>query len=309
LELNLHLDVRELLPDVDAPTLVIHRTDDQAELIEDGRAMAAGIRNSTFIELPGADHFGFAGDMDGWMNPIEHWVAGSITPPKPDGSLAVVTIRTLGRFAVEKDGRELRTSVWGSRLARQLCKRLVAARGWPVTRDELMDMLWPGETDRATLSSRLSVQISKARRALGGGIVADRDAVRLNLDEVSTDLERFYRADDEATIVSMYTGSFLPEDIYEDWTAGPRDDARTRFVTAARALAQRSLQTGDQLRAIELARRLIETDPYDDHAHRLLIRSLAASNERGEAARAHTTWAETMAKIDIEVPPLQSVTT
>jgi pimeloyl-ACP methyl ester carboxylesterase len=49
-------DVRHILPTVHVPTLVIHRTHDKVEPVEEGRYIAEHIPGATFIELPGADH-------------------------------------------------------------------------------------------------------------------------------------------------------------------------------------------------------------------------------------------------------------
>jgi pimeloyl-ACP methyl ester carboxylesterase/DNA-binding SARP family transcriptional activator len=303
MELSLAMDVREVLPELDVPTLVVHRTGDRAIPVDRGRELAEAIPGATMLETTGDDHFSYAGDVDSWMDGVERFVTGSVgtkAPSLPAGGRRI-RIRTLGRFAVEVDGEDVPASVWGSRRARQLCKRLVAARGWPVTRDELIDLLWPDEADMPKLSARLSVQLSGVRRVLGGGVIADRQTVRLDLDEVSTDLEDFYKADDDAAIVATYHGEFLPEDAYEDWSAGPRAEARMRFGLAARRLASRVAESGDHRRAAVLARRLIEADRWDDEAHRLLVRSLIAAGERGEARRAHDAWVIAMAEIGVDV--------
>lgn len=302
LDLASEMDVREILPTLDVPTLVIHRKEERIIPLALGRELATSIPGARLLELDGEDHFAYAGDIDVWMTEVERFVTGEVrtrTTAAPEEK--TVRIVTLGRFAVEIDGVDLPTSAWGSRLARQLLKRLVAARGWPVTRDELFDILWPDEADVRVLGPRLSVQLSAIRRVLGGGIIADRHTVRLDLEEVSTDLENFYKATDDAAVVAAYPGEFLPEDRYDDWTAGPRDEARTRFVTAARRLAKQTHDSGDPLRAVPLARRLLEADRYDDGAHRLVVESLLAGGEVGEARRSHRFWQETMAEIGVTV--------
>ena len=236
-------------------------------------------------------------------------MTGTVQPREPAAVTEhAVRIFTLGRFAVEVDGNEVSKSAWGSRLARQLCKRLVAARGWPVTRDELIELLWPGEFDPSRLGARLSVQLSAVRRVLKGGVIADRESVRLDLDEVSTDLEDFHKATDDAAVVAAYTGEFLPEDVYEDWTAGSRDEARSRFVATARRLAARYIDEGILHRAAPLARRLVDVDPYDDDAYRMLITALAAAGEGGEARHAHEAWNAALAELDLTPPPLDDLT-
>ena len=302
-ELSLGMDVHEVLPTINVPTLVLHRTGDRAVPLAYGAELAESIPGARMVELPGDDHFSYAGDMQ-WMDEVELFVTGEVkVRTDPPRTTQRVTIHTLGGFAVEVGGDTVAASAWGSRRARQLCKRLVAARGWPVTRDELIDMLWPDEHDMSKLSARLSVQLSGVRRVLGGGVVADRQSVRLDLDEVTTDLEAFHAATDDAAIVAAYTGEFLPEDRYEDWATGVRNEARSRFVAAARRLANRSRGGGDHLRAASLAQQLVEIDRYDEDAHRLLVRSLLAADHTSDARRAHEAWSIAMAELDITVPP------
>ena len=124
----------------------------------------------------------------------------------------------MGRFDVVVDGTSVPTSAWGSKRARTLLKRLVVARGWPVTRDELIEVLWPDGGDIDRLGARLSVQLSAVRRILRGGVIADRSSIRLDLDHVDVDIERWFAQTDDAAIVAGYDGEFLPDDRYEDWS-------------------------------------------------------------------------------------------
>lgn len=50
------VDVREILPKIKCPTLVIHFAGDMAVPVRLGRAMADAIPNAEFLELPGIDH-------------------------------------------------------------------------------------------------------------------------------------------------------------------------------------------------------------------------------------------------------------
>lgn len=56
-------DVRDLLPQVSVPTLVMHRRDDKAVRIAAGRDIASRIKGAEFVELEGSDHWFFAGDQ------------------------------------------------------------------------------------------------------------------------------------------------------------------------------------------------------------------------------------------------------
>jgi pimeloyl-ACP methyl ester carboxylesterase/DNA-binding SARP family transcriptional activator len=303
------MDVTELLPTLDVPTLVLHRTGDLVVPLERGREIAAAIPGAQLVEYDSNDHFAYVGPLD-WVDDIERFITGrvtAVTPVRtPRGHARIVT---LGRFAVTIDGSEVPVSEWGSRHARQLLKRLVAADGWPVTRDALIDMLWPDETDMRRLSARLSVRLSAVRRVLGGGVIADRESVRLDLDAVSTDLHDFGQATDDASIVGAYGGDFLPEDVYEDWTGPVRDEARQRFSAAARRLATTALTSGDLDQAIELGTTLVDIDVYEESGHRLLVQALAASGDQRHARAAHEAWQQAMAELDLTIAPYDEVVT
>jgi pimeloyl-ACP methyl ester carboxylesterase/DNA-binding CsgD family transcriptional regulator len=58
------LDVREYLPLVREPALVVHRRDDHAVPYRLGREVAAGIPFATFVPLQGSAHFPWHGDSD-----------------------------------------------------------------------------------------------------------------------------------------------------------------------------------------------------------------------------------------------------
>lgn len=64
LRLAYGLDVREHLPLVRAPSLVVHRRADRAVPFRLGREVAAAIPGATFVPLPGTAHFPWHGDAD-----------------------------------------------------------------------------------------------------------------------------------------------------------------------------------------------------------------------------------------------------
>lgn len=302
LEISLGIDVRDILPAVQAPVLVLHRVDDPIVPIAYARDAADRLTDCTMMEYEGNDHFAFAGEQS-WLDDMERFVTGQVRQQPAAASPKPVTITTLGRFSVEVDGVEVPTAAWGSRHSRQLCKRLVSARGWPVTREALFEQLWPDESDTRKLGARLSVQLSAVRRVLQGGIIADRTTVALNLDAVSTDLEWFFDSDKPQDIVQRYPGEFLIEDRYEDWASIVRDSARQRFVAAATEMARGFLDAQQPEPVVDLMHRTLEVDYYNDQAHHMLVRSLTDQGRLGEAREAHGRRSTAMTELGIETPP------
>jgi class 3 adenylate cyclase len=64
-------DLRDLLPAVQAPTLVIHRRDDAVIPIEHGRDLAAAIAGARIVELKGQDNSMIGGDTEAVLDEIE----------------------------------------------------------------------------------------------------------------------------------------------------------------------------------------------------------------------------------------------
>ena len=60
-EMFLDLDVRDALPLIQAPTLVLHRRHDRAVNVRAGRWLAEQIQGSRFVELEGSDHAPWVG--------------------------------------------------------------------------------------------------------------------------------------------------------------------------------------------------------------------------------------------------------
>jgi pimeloyl-ACP methyl ester carboxylesterase/DNA-binding winged helix-turn-helix (wHTH) protein len=75
--MNAEIDIRDILPSIRVPTLVLHRHHDQLLKIEEGRYVASRIPGARFVELPGEDHLPFVGDQDALIDEIERFVTGA----------------------------------------------------------------------------------------------------------------------------------------------------------------------------------------------------------------------------------------
>jgi DNA-binding CsgD family transcriptional regulator len=80
-------DVRDVLGDVRAPTLVVHRRDDRAIPFELGRDLAAGIPGARLVAVDGDIHLPWLGDRDSVLAALG---AGPAPPAAPvvDGPLS-----------------------------------------------------------------------------------------------------------------------------------------------------------------------------------------------------------------------------
>jgi class 3 adenylate cyclase len=83
------IDVRDVVPSIHVPTLIIHAADDQVCHVENARWLARHIDGAKYVELPGADHLP-------WFHPertlaeIREFLTGSREPEEPDRVLATI---------------------------------------------------------------------------------------------------------------------------------------------------------------------------------------------------------------------------
>jgi pimeloyl-ACP methyl ester carboxylesterase/DNA-binding CsgD family transcriptional regulator len=70
LRLAYDLDVRAILPQVQAPTLVLHRSGDRAAPTEQSRLLADSIPDARFVELEGRSHLPAMGDVEALVEQV-----------------------------------------------------------------------------------------------------------------------------------------------------------------------------------------------------------------------------------------------
>jgi len=129
-QMNAEIDVRNVLPSIRVPSLVIHRSDDQCLKVEEGRFVAQRIPGAKFVELPGNDHLPFVGDQDAILDEVEEFLTGVRHPIEPDTVLATVLVaRLVGIKERVQDLGPERWSEWWRRLHAHITKEIEWFRG------------------------------------------------------------------------------------------------------------------------------------------------------------------------------------
>ena len=121
-QMNAEIDVRNVLPSIRVPSLVIHRSEDQCLKVEEGRFVAERIPGAKFVELPGDDHLPFVGDQDAILDEVEEFLTGVRHRIEPDTVLATVMV---ARMAGIKES----TGDWWRRLHAHITKEIEWFRG------------------------------------------------------------------------------------------------------------------------------------------------------------------------------------
>ena len=76
LRMTAQADVRAMLAEVDAPTLVVHRRDNLFIPVGCGRYLAEHIPGAKYVELPGFDQMPWVGDADAMLDEVEDFLVG-----------------------------------------------------------------------------------------------------------------------------------------------------------------------------------------------------------------------------------------
>ena len=89
-QMFLDLDVRDIVPSVHAPALILHRTRDRLVNVRHGRWLAAHLPNARMVEFEGDDHgFWFHGTEE-WLGTLQEFLTGARAVPETDRVLATV---------------------------------------------------------------------------------------------------------------------------------------------------------------------------------------------------------------------------
>ena len=120
------IDVRDIVPSIRVPTLVIHSEGDRICHVENGRFLASNIPDARYVELPGADHVPWF-EPDTVVSEIREFLTGRRVALIPDRVLATVLftdiVGSTDRAVQMGDSRwrellELHNSALRSQLAR-----------------------------------------------------------------------------------------------------------------------------------------------------------------------------------------------
>jgi pimeloyl-ACP methyl ester carboxylesterase len=90
LDANVAMDIRNILPAVQVPTLILHQRDDGFVPLDLSKDLAQRIPHAKYVELAGRDHLFWFGDPDETVGEILEFITGARPEPEIDRVLATV---------------------------------------------------------------------------------------------------------------------------------------------------------------------------------------------------------------------------
>ena len=125
---NLEVDVRHVLPSIRAPTLVLHRVDQELVPAEVSRYVAERIPTAVYVELSGRDVWPFLEGSEEMAEAIVRFVEESGTAPEVEFERVLVTILFTDIVAATERAAELGDARWRELLSEhhRVVRRLLA---------------------------------------------------------------------------------------------------------------------------------------------------------------------------------------
>ncbi len=204
-------------------------------------------------------------------------------------------VRLLGGFSVSVDGTDIADERWPSLRAAQLVQLLSLAPRHRLTRERVIDALWP-HLDPDAGAANLRKAAHHARQALGrhdSVFLQGGEVLLWAQGEVAVDAERFEQlattaltaapsdqAEACAQALDIYAGNLLPGSTYEAWSEPAREQLHARFI--------------ELLRAGRQWERLAQEAPTDEPAVRELMAAELAAGNRAAAIRRYARLRESL---------------
>ena len=216
-----------------------------------------------------------------------------LPPPGPDvpGWPWPLAVRTLGDFALARDGEPLVSKGKAQKKPLELLKALIANGGRGVDAGMLTTLLWPdAEGDDAKTSFDSNLYRLRKLVDLDGAIQLADGKLSLNPALAWVDtwaLDAALDAGDAEAALALYRGHFLALDAPMAWALPARDRLRAKLVRGVLAAGEALERTRDWARARTLYERTLEVDNLAEAVYRRLM---VCQRESGDPAGALTTY-------------------
>jgi DNA-binding SARP family transcriptional activator len=212
-------------------------------------------------------------------------------PPAP------LKVSTLGGLRVWVGGRLVDRSALRPRKAGELFAILLLAPDCCLSVDQVLDSLWSEREPalalqlfhqatsilRRTLEPELPEKFPSRYLSTGDGAISLRLPQGSQVD--GEDFEAACTRKDWAAALDIYHGDFLPEYLYADWAAAQRQRLAYLHQLALLARAEDLLRDGQCLPTLEICRRVLACDAWQEQAVLLGMRACLEMGDRSGARR------------------------
>jgi DNA-binding SARP family transcriptional activator len=223
-------------------------------------------------------------------------------------NIATVTILTLGTFEVFVHGEKVSPKAWKRDKSVQLLQFMLMARNRKALhKEQIMDKLWEDELDDQGFKVALhgiNKVLEPNRKSHSEPTYIERvgHTYRLISDDIWIDAVAFeslvsfankniqHNADIaieafQAAIL-LHQGQFLPDRIFEDWSADERERLQLMFLNASLSLAE-LLLTKNPVESIQICQEALLVDVAWEDAYRIQMEAFYMKGNRPMAIKTY----------------------
>ena len=235
-------------------------------------------------------------------------------------------IKLMGDFAVTRGTNSIKPEDWERPSARMLFQYLALNAGKKLTRDQIIEDLWP-EADPDAARGTLKTTLSRMRTAIEPYLrpksparyfSVEGEVYRFGLEFVRTDVAEFERivratlheaeqhdvlpvSDDLITQLLDYQ-PILPDLQYQAWTIALRERLLDLYVKGCGYVARARLDVNESADAARWAERAIAAAPWSEESYQSLMRAQSRQGDRALALRTYSVCAAALHH-ELGVPP------
>jgi DNA-binding SARP family transcriptional activator len=253
------------------------------------------------------------------MSKIENQIVDLLAKQKR----APIRVQTLGTFQVWRDGEKISSKEWGRDKTMQLFQFFITARHrHGLHKDQIMDRIWEDGSDQsfkvALHGVNKALEPDRPSRTEARFILRQGVTYQLNLDEFWIDadaLENFIVLGNQAiteeptvaekayqAAIELYTGTFLPNRLYEDWSSEQREHLQILILGAMITLGELLLEK-NPLESIRLAQQALLIDSAWEDAYRVQMEAYLKKGNRPMAIKSYQTCEKVLQK-EFGIEPL-----
>lgn len=239
----------------------------------------------------------------------------SLMPQKP---VPPIRAHLFGRFTVFLGQDPIPETRWKSKKAKTLFKYLLCMhpRGY-LDKEILMELLWPDE-DPQKSAQRFHVALAALRKALEPDIskgvkssyikrsgpsyrIEPGEGGKIDTETFISAFQQAKTAKDPAKAAALfkeaeavYQGTFLEEDLYEDWCFPERERFQQAYLTALENIIAYHDQRREYSTCIWFAEKYLKIDHYSETMVRFLMRYYALDGNRTMVNRVYENFKTTV---------------
>jgi predicted ATPase len=193
-----------------------------------------------------------------------------------------IHLHLLGSFRLEKGGKPVSLSTHKV----EALLAFLALQPEPHAREKLAALLWGDSGDDEARHS-LRNALAAIRKTLGDIFLADRETIQLDAhSSMWVDAQVFEQATlaDAQAAINLYKHDLLT-DFYDEWIPPVRERLQMLYLDTLTKLIEQARSESQYERAIELAHRLLVSDPTNERGHQHLMFCYAVTGSRAAALK------------------------